>query len=178
MIALRTIIDRSLADVRISAGMPVEHKPLSLADFIAEVKITALLEAAARGCSLTVDVIDPTLIVKVDRDLLFSAVNNLLQNAFKFSKHHLEVSLKAFSADDRILIEVEDSCGGILGGDAESMFKPFSQRNADKSGVGLGLSICRRSVEANNGLVRVRDTPGAGCVFTIDLPRHHHAVAR
>jgi signal transduction histidine kinase len=42
----------------------------------------------------------------------------------------------------------------------------------DKSGLGLGLSICRRSVEANNGVLSVRDVPGSGCIFTIDLPRH------
>lgn len=172
MAGLRSIIDRSLADVRMSAGMPVDHQMLSLADFISEVKSTASLEAAARGCSLTVDAIDPALVVLVDRDLLFSALNNLLQNAFKFSRHHLQVSLRAYAAGDRILIEVEDTCGGLPTGEAESMFTPFSQRNADKSGVGLGLSICRRSVEANNGVVRVRDMPGAGCVFTIDLPRH------
>jgi hypothetical protein len=46
--------------------------------------------------------------------------------------------------------------------------------------LGLGLSICRRSVEANNGALRVRDLPGSGCIFTIDLPRHalpEHAEA-
>jgi signal transduction histidine kinase len=52
------------------------------------------------------------------------------------------------------------------------MFLPFTQGDADKSGVGLGLSICRRCVEANNGILSVRDLPGSGCVFTIDLPRH------
>jgi len=52
------------------------------------------------------------------------------------------------------------------------MFRPFTQvGGADKSGLGLGLSICRRSVEANNGILSVRDVPGCGCVFTIDLPR-------
>src|ERR1700688_4530403 len=57
-------------------------------------------------------------------------------------------------------------------GDAERLFQPFTQGGADKSGVGLGLSISRRSVEANHGLLSVRDLPGKGCVFTVDLPRH------
>jgi len=52
------------------------------------------------------------------------------------------------------------------------MFLAFKQGDKDRSGLGLGLAICRRSVEANNGIVRVRDVPGSGCVFTIDLPRH------
>ena len=52
------------------------------------------------------------------------------------------------------------------------MFQPRADGALDKSGLGLGLSICRNSVEANNGILRVRDVPGTGCVFTIDLPRH------
>ena len=52
------------------------------------------------------------------------------------------------------------------------MFQPFVQGSPDKSGLGLGLTICRRSVEANGGLLSVRNMPGCGCVFTVDLPRH------
>jgi len=52
------------------------------------------------------------------------------------------------------------------------MFLPFTQCGEDRSGLGLGLAICRRSVEANHGILGVRDVPGVGCVFTIDLPRH------
>jgi signal transduction histidine kinase len=171
LIGLRNLIDRSLADVRTSAGMPPRYELISVADFIDEVKLAASLEAQARECLFTVAVIDPTLAVDADRDMLFSAVGNLLQNAFKFTKHHTEVSLKAYAVADRILIEVEDKCGGLPSGVTGEMFLPFKQRDADKSGMGLGLSICRRSVEANNGVLNVRDVPGAGCIFTIDLPR-------
>ena len=104
--------------------------------------------------------------------MLFSAVGNLLQNAFKFTKAGTEVELNAYAIADRILIDVEDNCGGLPPGDAERLFLPFTQSGADKSGVGLGLSICRRGVEANQGVLSVRDIPGKGCVFTIDLPRH------
>jgi len=71
-----------------------------------------------------------------------------------------------------ILIEVEDKCGGLPPGDVERMFLPFTQSAADETGLGLGLSISRRSVEANDGTLSVRDIPAKGCVFTIDLPRH------
>ena len=104
--------------------------------------------------------------------MLSAAVGNLLQNAFKFTERDTEVTLSAYSRDDRVLIEVADHCGGLPVGDAERMFQPFTQGATDKSGLGLGLSICRSSVEANNGILRVRDVPGTGCVFTIDLPRH------
>ena len=57
------------------------------------------------------------------------------------------------------------------------MFKSFTQSSTDRSGLGLGLSICRSSVEANDGVLKVRDVPGTGCIFTIDLPRHSSATA-
>ena len=57
-------------------------------------------------------------------------------------------------------------------GAVEDMFLPFKQSGEDRSGLGLGLAICRRSVEANNGVLSVRDVAGSGCVFTIALPRH------
>jgi signal transduction histidine kinase len=172
LIGLRNLVDRSLADVRVSAGMPPRRQLIPLAGFIGEVKISAALEAQARGCGLRVSVVDPSLAVEADRELLFSAVGNLLQNAFKFTEQHTEVLLHAHAAGDRILIDVEDSCGGLPAGDAESMFQPFTQGSPNRSGLGLGLSICRRSVEANGGLLSVRNLPGTGCVFTVDLPRH------
>ena len=104
--------------------------------------------------------------------MLFSAVGNLLQNAFKFTKRDSEVKLNAYAEADRIMISVEDDGPGLAPGEAETIFLPFSQNGADKSGVGLGLAICRRSTEVNNGVLSVRNIPGSGCVFTIDLPRH------
>lgn len=169
---IRNLIDRSLSEVRVTAGLPAQHRQFSLAHFIAEVKAVAMLEAKARDCKLTVSVVDPELAVDADRDLLLAAVGNLLQNAFKFTKHGTEVTLHAYSSADRILIDVKDNCGGLPSGDPERMFQPFTQAGADRSGLGLGLSISRRSVTANNGHLSVRDVPGSGCVFTIELPRH------
>ena len=72
---------------------------------------------------------------------------------------------------NRILIGVEDQCGGLPEGKAEEIFHPFEQGSAERTGLGLGLSISRRGVEANGGKLSVRNLPGTGCVFTIDLPR-------
>jgi signal transduction histidine kinase len=177
LIRLRTLVDRSLSDVRIAAGSPAQLQQIDLSDFIAAVKVSAALEARARGCGFSVAEVEPDLTMDVDRDLLFSAVGNLLRNAFKFTKPHTDVSLKARAVADRILIEVEDQCGGFPPGDAEKMFLPFVQTGADKSGLGLGLSICQRSVEANKGVLRVRSLAGSGCIFTIDLPRCPPSVA-
>lgn len=172
LVRLRTLIDRSLADVRITAGMPARHEVFSIAEFIAEVRISASLEALTRECEFTVLRVDPGLAVDADRDLLFSALGNVLQNAFKFTHEHTDVSLNAYASGDRVRIDVKDHCGGLPSGDVEQMFLPFKQSGNDKSGLGLGLSVSRRSVEANGGILSARDVPGSGCVFTIDLPRH------
>lgn len=172
LVGLSNLIDRSLAEVRMTAGMPVQHRLCSLTDFIAEIKLSASLEAEVKDCVLTVSDVDPLLAVDVDRDLLLSAVGNLLQNAFKFTHPHTEVTLNAYALADRILIDVLDHCGGLPPGSAENMFVPFVQEGEDRSGLGLGLSIARRSVEANSGVLSVRNVAGSGCVFTIDLPRH------
>jgi signal transduction histidine kinase len=104
-------------------------------------------------------------------------LSNLLQNAFKFTARRTEVTLTAYGSADRVRIDVADHCGGLQSGEAEAMFLPFVQTAGDKTGLGLGLSICRRSVEANGGLLSVRNHPGTGCVFTIDLPRHSLPVS-
>jgi len=178
LIRLRTLIDRSLAEVRVTAGMPPHSHLISLSDFVAEVRVSAELEAdSTESGFLVVPAVDRTLGLDVDPDLLFSAVGNLLQNAFKFTKRNTAVILSAYAVADRIRIDVEDHCGGLTPGQAEKMFEPFEQLGEDKSGLGLGLSISRKSVEANKGILSVHNMPGHGCVFTIDLPRHALAGA-
>jgi signal transduction histidine kinase len=172
LVNLRTLIDRSLAEVRMNSGAIIHQQLFSLAHFIGDVKSAGDLEATVTGCTLLVADVDPELAVDADRDLLFSAVGNLLQNAFKFTRPGSEVTLQAYAAADRILIDVKDECGGLPGGDAEALFAPFIQGSPDRSGLGLGLAISRRSVEANHGFLGASDRPGIGCVFTIDLPRH------
>jgi signal transduction histidine kinase len=171
LLGLRDLIDRALADVRLDVGLPAPLEPVALDRFIAEVKVAASLEANASGCEFTVSPVEPGLAVRVDRPMLYSAVSNLLQNAFKFTRSHSHVALRVSSAGDLVRIEVEDQCGGLPAGKAEAMFRPFEQHGVDRSGLGLGLSISRRAVEASGGKLYVRDMPGVGCVFTIDLPR-------
>jgi signal transduction histidine kinase len=171
LVALRRLIDRSLSEARMTAGIPPQQRLFSLADFIAEIQLSASLEAQVSKCALTVSYVDSKLAVDADRELLLSALGNLLQNAFKFTHPGSEVLLKVYAVSDRVLIEVEDKCGGLPPGDVEKMFLPFTQGGVNKSGLGLGLSISRRSVEANHGTLTVRDMPPLGCVFTIDLPR-------
>jgi signal transduction histidine kinase len=171
LIGLRTLIERSLVEVRASAGAPPRLERLPLAALLAEAGSSAALEARARGCELSVARVDRTLAVEADRELLLGALGNLLQNAFKFTAPGTRVSLTGLAAAERVVIEVADHCGGLPPGRAQRLFAPFVQTGSDRSGLGLGLAIARRSVEASGGRLSVRDVPGKGCVFTIDLPR-------
>jgi signal transduction histidine kinase len=167
---LSGLIDSSVARVRLeSAIRTVERVSVHL--FIEEIEVAAAMEASARHLALAVTPVPPGVDVMVDRQLLAGAVTNLVQNAFKFTRPQGRVSLKTSSTPARVLIEVEDECGGLAPGKAEELFRPFEQRNSNRRGLGLGLSISRRSIEAIGGELRVRDVPGTGCVFSIDLPR-------
>jgi len=170
LIGLRDLIDRSLADVRLDAGIErLERIPV--ASFVQEVEIAALIQAEAEGLQLRVTPVDHDVIVVGDRQILAAAIANLLQNAFKFTHKNGTVSLSTRVTADRVLFDVEDECGGLPPGKTKELFRPFEQRGTNRSGVGLGLSICMKAARANGGEMHVRDVPGKGCVFTLDLPR-------
>ena len=170
LMGLRDLIDRSLADVRLDAG--IKHlEPISVATFVEEVEISALIQAQALGLHLSVVSVDPTVTIEGDRQILAAAISNLLHNAFKFTRKGGTISFTAHATTDRVLFEVEDQCGGLPPGKTETLFLPFQQHGSDRSGVGLGLAICVKAAKANGGELRVHDLPGEGCVFTLDLPR-------
>ena len=172
LIALRDLIDRSLAEVRLEAGLHRREHVL-LTELMEEVELAAAIEAKARGFQLTVTPVERGVAIEVDRQLIAAALANLLQNAFKFSRPngHIVLRTDTASATGRVLIEVEDECGGLAPGVVKDLFRPFEQRGADRSGLGLGLAIARRSVAINGGEIRARSLAGKGCLFTIDLPR-------
>lgn len=164
------LIDRTLAEVRASAGMPNPER-IVVAEFIEGLEIAAVLEAQSRGLRLTVSPGDTDAAIDVDRMTLTSVVTNLIQNAMKFSQADGLVSVVVQSTSERVRIQVRDECGGLPSGRAEELFRPFEQRSGDRSGLGLGLAIAYEGVKANGGTIQVADLPGTGCVFTIDFPR-------
>jgi signal transduction histidine kinase len=171
LIGLRDLIDRSLTDVRLTHALELRRESISLKELIAEIQISAAMDATARGCNFTITPVDKGLLVDADRPMLISALVNLLENAFKFTRPGSHVSLKVRAVADHVLIEVQDECGGLPQGLTEELFQPFEQRGGDRTGVGLGLSIGRRAIEANGGKLRAQDLPGSGCIFSIQLPR-------
>lgn len=170
LIGLQALLDSSFANVRLEVGLQAKHRIL-LREVIEEVEIASSLFAASRGLTLSVSSDNAQLVVEADRQILAAAITNLLQNAFKFTRPGSRVSLSVGCTETRATISVADECGGLPPGRRESLLRPFTQRGADRTGLGLGLSICVRAMQSMNGELKLQDVPGHGCVFTIDLPR-------
>jgi signal transduction histidine kinase len=169
LIGLRELVDGTLADIRMAAS---HHRPESVMVnfFLAEVAIAARLQAEYSGLTFVLDPVAPDLTASVDRQLLESALMNLLNNGFKYTRRGGTVTLRAREHDGSVRIEVEDECGGIPATSGDP-FQPFADRRGkDRTGLGLGLSIARKAVRAQGGDVQVRNMPGQGCVFLIDVP--------
>jgi signal transduction histidine kinase len=167
---LCALVERSLAQVRLEAGVP-SHERISMLEFIEEMEVSAAMQAEGHGLRLTVNSGDSEVMIDADRQLLASAVSNLLHNAFKFTRREGRVSLITRATADRVLIDVCDECGGLPDQKAEELFRPFARGSSEQSGLGLGLSIALDAARANSGDIQVRNIPGKGCVFTLDLPR-------
>ena len=174
---LSILTDRALAEVRLGEGMIPRLEDIALDAFMSEVQVGAGLGALEKGCHLSVGAVERGLTINGDRQLLHSALYNLTQNAFKFTRPGSHVSLNARRTGTRVHIDIEDQCGGLPAGKVDAIFNAFEQHGNDRSGLGLGLSIARRAIEASGGNLHVRDIPGTGCVFTIDLPCQMRAAA-
>lgn len=172
LMSLDKLITSSIQDVRAMGLCEDILDAFSLSGFIQEIYESAALSATVYGCTFRILPVDPALAVHGTRELLLAAVTNLLQNAFKFTAPGTEVLLTAYAQGDRILIDVKDQCGGLAAGVEDTVFLPFVQVGANRTGIGLGLTIARQTVAAHGGTLTVHNLPGVGCVFTINLPRN------
>ena len=168
--ALMRLVDRSLADVRLDAGISNLERVL-VWKIVDEVQIGSLLAAESRGLRLVVGAVDRELAVRVDRQVLTASVANLLQNAIAFTKPGSTIRLSVAAPAEHVLIDVEDECGGLPEGAAAELLAPYQQQGAERSERGLDLSICVKAADAMGGALTVRDRPGRGCVFTLALPK-------
>lgn len=176
LMTLQDLVDSTLADLRL-ASKKLRLERVLITPFLNEIAVAAGLHAGARGLRFAVKPGDPGWAVTADRQLLATAVTNLLSNAFKYTRPGGQVLLQAHTNDDgHMLIEVEDECGGILDSEGDPL-RWFGagdgdgvRRGRDRTGLGRGLSIARKAVRANGGDIHIRNIPDAGCVFVIDMP--------
>ena len=162
-------INNVLGQASLQLGVEPAIQRVDLKPFLEELVADAEAESQSRGITVTLSVSDG-IGLEIDPRLMRSAISNLLNNALKFSRPSSYVDLIVTRPAGRVLIDVIDACGGLPPGKAEELFKPLVQRSENRSGYGLGLAIALQAVEAHHGAIRIRDRPGVGCVFTIDLP--------
>jgi hypothetical protein len=166
---MSALIEGSFDTVRLRANV-LERERIVVAELIEEVSVGAALEANLRHLRFSVGPVDHQVSIEANRRHLASALANLLGNAFKFTRPGSHVDLRTRATPDRVRIEIADECGGLPPAPTE-LFDSFAQRGTDRTGLGLGLSISRRAIEESGGTLDLRDLPGVGCIFTVDLPR-------
>jgi signal transduction histidine kinase len=110
--------------------------------------------------------------VRGDRERLRQVLQNLLENAVKYSRVGDEIDVRAWAKNGRVHVAVADSGPGIPREHHGLIFERFGRANVGlgKPGTGLGLFIARSIAEAHGGLLTVESTPGEGATFTLELP--------
>ena len=167
---IEELIDRALTEVRLRVDPTVHVESGHLLQVVDQILVTAEVEARSRNQRIEIKV-DPTLEFEADQQAFHSALSNLIQNALKFTHDGGKIQVRGNVVGEQIVIEVEDECGGLLADTATDLFKPFVQKNHNRTGLGLGLTIAQRAVELNHGKIEARNLPKKGCIFKVTLPK-------
>jgi signal transduction histidine kinase len=116
---------------------------------------------------------DTSVEVCCDGERIAQVLNNFVSNAIKYSPRGGDVLVSVAVEADESVVSVRDSGIGIAPADAEKIFEPFHRTGTSREtapGVGLGLSVARRIVEAHHGRIDFDSTPGVGSTFCVRLP--------
>ncbi len=132
--------------------------------------------AARKQVSLVQEVAPDLPPVHGDPEDLSELFLNLLDNAIKYTPSGGSVTLRAYTQDSHVVVEVSDTGEGIPSEALKDIFEPFYRVDKSRSrrvgGSGLGLAIVKAIVEAHKGRIDVRSTPGEGTTFYVTLPRY------
>jgi nitrogen-specific signal transduction histidine kinase len=175
---LRGSVDhlRALMAALLDYGKPIgqELRREPLAPLAEEARRACAEAAAGRQVAVEVDV-DPGLpAVEMDRERLFGALRNLLENAVQHTPDGGRVTLRARPVADWVEVEVADTGPGFRHEDLPRLFDPFFSRRS--GGTGLGLAIVRRVVEQHGGEVAAANQPGGGASVRLWLPLRRAAA--
>ncbi len=169
---LEGIVDNLLDLSQIESGrLRLEKQQTNVAQLAQEV--IESINVQAPGHRIVHNFVEP-LWAYVDRQRMEQVLRNLLSNAIKYSPDSSVILLQGYSDRGQVHIEVSDEGPGIPSEDLERVFERFyrveNEKTASIGGVGLGLSVCRRIVEAHGGRVWVESDVGVGSTFYVDLP--------
>lgn len=143
-----------------------------------------LFEPATRTHPIVVSAPDGPVRLPCDPVRIEQVLTNLVNNAIKYSPHGGPVRVTIARRPDAVLVSVADEGAGISPDEIAHIFEPFRRTGASRQaapGVGLGLFVARRIVEAHGGKIAVESTQGTGSTFTVHLPvgaSHGHAAGR
>lgn len=176
---LESLVEHILALTRLdlagdgNPSLPVlECRPVDLAGLVEA--SAARFRAAFPGHPLTVEL--PEVIPRplADARFLRRVLDNLLENAARYAPEGSPIDIAVEAGSSEVTVAVRDRGEGIPEADRERVFEPFFQgdrsRSPGRSGVGLGLALCRRVVEAAGGRIRALPRDGGGTEFRFTLP--------
>ncbi|MCZ6650391.1 MAG: HAMP domain-containing sensor histidine kinase [Acidobacteria bacterium] len=154
------------------------REPLSLTDVVQEQASLAEARCQEAGVNLHCELEQDLPLLEGDRFRLAQVVNNLLDNAIKFTPREGRIEVRTgvlpWEDDLGVFLEVSDSGVGIAARDLRHIFEKFYQAPSDSRGkvrgAGLGLAIVRNLVEAHSGRVTVESTMGRGTTFRVQFP--------
>jgi signal transduction histidine kinase len=176
---LLKIINNILDLSKIEAGrMELNIEEVHVPSLIEEIKVSSagLLVDKEKPVEMRTDVDDDVPSIEADRVRLSQILNNLVGNAIKFTEKG-SITLRAYTEDGWVYMEVEDTGPGMTEEDLQEIFERFRRiedsftRRAE--GTGLGLSITRYLVDMHGGTVDVESEVGEGSTFTVCLPIQH-----
>ncbi len=175
---LNKLVGNLLYASRIQAGgLQMEIAPLDLSNLVE--KVVHRLQVKSPGVTVKVNLPPNLPTVIADRDRIEEVLENLLDNAVKYSPNRPEVTVECHSTGDEVIVGVSDAGMGISLRDQEQIFDRFYRigNNVTRSmqGAGLGLYICRAIVEAHGGRIWVESTLHHGSTFSFSLPRMEKA---
>lgn len=148
---------------------------VDLAGLLARLQQTWRPQAAKAGIRLRLDLADDLPLLMADGQLLIQAVDNLIENAIKFSPQGDVVAIKAWRESDEVIIAVTDQGIGLTPEQQERIFERFYQADGSLSrrfgGMGIGLALCRAIVTAHEGRIWAEsEGEGRGSTFYVALP--------
>ncbi|MBI4348903.1 MAG: HAMP domain-containing histidine kinase [Elusimicrobia bacterium] len=173
---LSRMIDDILDLSKLEAGqMEFEFAPMRLEEAAREVRGLLSVLADRYEVALSVEAGDGLPEISGDRDSLIRVITNLVSNALKFTPKGGRVSISVRRADGGVALRVKDTGCGIPEEKLHLMFTKFFQVQETKAqaravGTGLGLTICRRIVEAHGGRIWVESVWRQGSTFSFALP--------
>jgi two-component system phosphate regulon sensor histidine kinase PhoR len=170
---VETILKSALLDRQ---EIQLNKRPLHVHQIIEDVADNFVLRLQEKGGDMEIHLNAENDLIEGDEVHINNIVNNLLDNAVKYSKDGVapHISLSTSSSPKKFVIRIEDNGIGMARDTVKRIFEKFYRAHTGNihnvKGFGLGLSYVKSVVEAHDGAIKPESTLGRGSVFTIELP--------